>query len=71
MDLAHGHGLAVILDVVYNHVGPDGNYLDHFSHEYFNDRHETDWGRALNFDGPGSDAVPVLPATGRPSSRAS
>jgi maltooligosyltrehalose trehalohydrolase len=57
VDLAHGHGLAVILDVVYNHVGPDGNYLEHFSDAYFTDRHETDWGTAINFDGPGSGPV--------------
>ena len=52
-----GHGLAVILDVVYNHLGPDGNYLREFSPDYFTDRHETDWGEAINFDGPGSGPV--------------
>jgi len=57
VDHAHGHGLAVILDVVYNHLGPDGNYLKHFSPDYFTDRHQTDWGEALNFDGPGSGPV--------------
>ena len=46
VDHAHGHGLAVILDVVYNHLGPDGNYLKHFSPDYFTDRHQTDWGGA-------------------------
>jgi maltooligosyltrehalose trehalohydrolase len=48
---AHRLGLAVILDVVYNHLGPDGNYLGHFAEEYFSREHETDWGLAPNFDG--------------------
>ena len=51
-DRAHALGLGVILDVVYNHVGPDGNYLADFAPEYFTDRYENDWGRALNFEGP-------------------
>jgi maltooligosyltrehalose trehalohydrolase len=51
IDSAHRHGLAVILDVVYNHVGPDGNYLKAFSADYFTDRYENEWGEALNFDG--------------------
>ncbi len=45
-------GLGVILDVVYNHIGPDGNYLAKFAKSYFSDRHKTDWGEAINFDGP-------------------
>jgi maltooligosyltrehalose trehalohydrolase len=49
--------VAVILDVVYNHLGPEGNYLGQFAEEYFSDRHQTEWGEALNFDGPGSPAV--------------
>ena len=57
VDQAHGCGLAVILDVVYNHLGPAGNYLRHFSPDYFTDRHGTDWGEAINFDGPGSGPV--------------
>jgi maltooligosyltrehalose trehalohydrolase len=57
VDAAHAEGMAVILDVVYNHVGPDGNYLARFSPSYFTDRHSNDWGAALNFDGP--DAGPV------------
>jgi maltooligosyltrehalose trehalohydrolase len=57
VDRAHGLGLAVILDVVYNHAGPDGNYLEVFAPEYFTDRYATDWGKAINFDGP--DAGPV------------
>lgn len=51
VDRAHAQGLAVILDVVYNHLGPDGNYLPHFSKDYFTDRYETEWGEPLNFDG--------------------
>ena len=54
---AHANGLAVILDVVYNHVGPDGNFLDRFSAEYFSSAHHTDWGDAVNFDGPGCREV--------------
>lgn len=57
VDAAHALGIGVILDVVYNHIGPDGNYLPRFSSSYFNDRHATDWGEAINFDGP--DAGPV------------
>jgi maltooligosyltrehalose trehalohydrolase len=52
VDRAHELGLAVILDVVYNHFGPDGNYLKRFSPDYFTDRYENDWGEAINFDGP-------------------
>jgi maltooligosyltrehalose trehalohydrolase len=52
VDRAHAVGIGVILDVVYNHLGPDGNYLGDFSPDYFTDRYETDWGRALNFEGP-------------------
>jgi maltooligosyltrehalose trehalohydrolase len=51
VDAAHGHGLAVILDVVYNHVGPKGNYLRQFSPWYFTDRYPNEWGEAINFDG--------------------
>src|ERR1700733_15284331 len=52
----HGHGLAVLLDVVYNHLGPDGNYLRHFA-PYFTNLVKTAWGDAINYDGPGSDGV--------------
>jgi maltooligosyltrehalose trehalohydrolase len=52
VDRAHALGIGVILDVVYNHLGPDGNYLHDFSPEYFTDRYENDWGPALNFEGP-------------------
>jgi maltooligosyltrehalose trehalohydrolase len=52
----HAHGLAVLLDVVYNHLGPDGNYLASYA-PYFTDRYKTGWGAALNYDGPHSDEV--------------
>src|SRR5262249_38468012 len=51
VDASHRLGLAVILDVVYNHFGPDGNYLGVYSPYYFSTRHHTAWGQALNFDG--------------------
>lgn len=57
VDAAHGLGLAVILDVVYNHLGPDGAYLAAVMPTIFTDRHHTPWGRAINLDGPGSAAV--------------
>lgn len=57
VDRAHALGLGVILDVVYNHLGPDGNYASHFAPAFFTERHETDWGAAINYDGP--DAQPV------------
>jgi maltooligosyltrehalose trehalohydrolase len=56
VDAAHGAGLAVLLDVVYNHLGPEGNYLGRFG-PYFTARYRTPWGEAVNFDGPGSDEV--------------
>jgi maltooligosyltrehalose trehalohydrolase len=52
----HTLGLGVLLDVVYNHLGPDGNYLAQYG-PYFTDRYKTGWGAALNYDGPHSDAV--------------
>jgi maltooligosyltrehalose trehalohydrolase len=52
VDRAHALGLAVILDVVYNHLGPDGNYLADFSTDYFTDRYKNDWGQSINFEGP-------------------
>ena len=57
VDRAHAHGIAVILDVVYNHFGPDGNYATCFSQSYFTDRYENEWGEAINFDGPDSGPV--------------
>jgi len=56
VNAAHALGLAVVLDVVYNHVGPEGNYLERFG-PYFTDAHCTPWGRAINYDGRGSDEV--------------
>jgi maltooligosyltrehalose trehalohydrolase len=52
VDAAHRHRLGVILDVVYNHLGPDGNYLAEFSADYFTDKYKNDWGQAINFEGP-------------------
>ncbi|HVA48189.1 MAG TPA: malto-oligosyltrehalose trehalohydrolase [Pirellulales bacterium] len=52
----HRAGLAVLIDVVYNHLGPAGNYLEEFG-PYFSERHFTPWGKAVNFDGPRSDDV--------------
>ncbi|HMF16751.1 MAG TPA: malto-oligosyltrehalose trehalohydrolase [Gemmataceae bacterium] len=57
VDSAHRLGLAVLLDVVYNHLGPDGNYLGVYSPFYFSKRHKTAWGDGLNFDGEHSDMV--------------
>ena len=56
IDACHQRGLAVTLDVVYNHLGPEGNYLHDFG-PYFTDRYRTPWGAAINFDGPDSDEV--------------
>ncbi len=57
VDAAHGEGLAVLLDVVYNHLGPDGAYLALFSPFYFSEAHKTPWGQAVNLDGPGNEHV--------------
>jgi maltooligosyltrehalose trehalohydrolase len=57
VDRAHALGLAVIHDVVYNHLGPDGNYLGQFSPDYFSAKHTTDWGEAINFDGKNCGSV--------------
>ena len=54
---AHERGLMVLLDVVYNHFGPDGNYLHDYAPTFFNARHATPWGAAINFDGEGSRTV--------------
>lgn len=57
VDQAHTLGLGVILDVVYNHFGPDGNYLKQFSESYFTERYKNEWGEAINFDGEQSGPV--------------
>jgi maltooligosyltrehalose trehalohydrolase len=56
VDACHRHGLAVVLDVVYNHLGPEGNYLERFG-PYLTDRYQTPWGRGVNFDGCHSRSV--------------
>ncbi len=56
VDACHGRGLGVIIDVVYNHLGPSGNYLAQFG-PYFSSRHTTNWGDGVNLDGPDSDPV--------------
>jgi maltooligosyltrehalose trehalohydrolase len=56
VDACHAAGLAVVMDVVYNHLGPDGNVLGEYG-PYFTDKHRTPWGDAINYDGPGSDEV--------------
>ncbi|MGH7227382.1 MAG: alpha-amylase family glycosyl hydrolase, partial [Gemmataceae bacterium] len=56
VDACHAAGLAIFLDVIYNHLGPEGNYLADFG-PYFTDHYKTPWGKAVNYDGPGCDAV--------------
>ncbi len=57
VDTAHRHRIGVILDVVYNHLGPDGNYLKQFAPAYFTEKYTTEWGEAINFDGPNAGPV--------------
>ncbi len=57
VDRAHSLGLAVILDVVYNHFGPDGNFMREFSDSFFTNRYKNEWGETINFDGEGSEGV--------------
>ena len=57
VEAAHMRGISVILDVVYNHFGPDGNYLSLYAPAFFTGRHKTPWGDAINYDGPDSRAV--------------
>ena len=57
VDSAHGAGLGVVLDVVYNHFGPDGNYLSQISPQYYSEHYQTELGEAINFDGPDSGPV--------------
>ncbi len=54
VDAAHARGLMAFLDVVYNHFGPEGNYLHHYAPQFFTERHKTPWGAAINFDDVGS-----------------
>ena len=56
VNVCHENGLAVVLDVVYNHMGPEGNYLRSFG-PYFTDKYKTPWGDAINFDDAGCDSV--------------
>jgi maltooligosyltrehalose trehalohydrolase len=60
IDAAHARGLAVLIDAVYNHFGPDGNYLRAYSPHYFTGRHHTPWGDAVNYDSEGSPYVRSL-----------
>jgi maltooligosyltrehalose trehalohydrolase len=57
VDDAHARGLMVLLDVVYNHFGPEGNYLHAYAPQFFNPKHQTPWGAAINFDGEHSATV--------------
>jgi maltooligosyltrehalose trehalohydrolase len=57
IDSAHRKGLMVLLDVVYNHFGPEGSYLHNVAPQFFSERHRTPWGKSINFDGPGSRTV--------------
>jgi maltooligosyltrehalose trehalohydrolase len=57
VEAAHRRGVMVFLDVVYNHFGPEGNYLHHYAPQFFTERHHTPWGAAINFDGPDSQWV--------------
>src|SRR6476660_8013017 len=57
VDAAHRKGLMIFLDVVYNHFGPDGNYLPVYAPQILTDRHKTPWGSAINYDG--ADATPM------------
>ncbi len=63
VDEAHRNRIAVILDVVYNHVGPDGNYLKEFSQDYFTAKYANEWGEALNFDGRNAHGMRELVKT--------
>ena len=64
VNACHQHGLAVVLDVVYNHLGPEGNYLPEFA-PCFTDAHHTPWGKAINLTGPGATAFAASLSTTR------
>jgi malto-oligosyltrehalose trehalohydrolase len=57
VEACHARGLSVFLDVVYNHLGPEGNYLGRYAPAFFSREHKTPWGEAINFDGPGSEVA--------------
>src|SRR5207253_5704421 len=57
VEACHARGLAIFLDVVYNHFGPEGNYLSSIAPDFFTERHHTPWGAALDFEGPRSRPV--------------
>src|SRR5207244_377731 len=57
IDRSHGLGIGVILDVVYNHFGPDGNYINQFSEDYLSQKYKNEWGDPINFDGANSGPV--------------
>ena len=57
IDAAHARGVMVLLDVVYNHFGPEGNHLHRYAPQFFNEAHRTPWGAAINFDGDGARTV--------------
>jgi malto-oligosyltrehalose trehalohydrolase len=57
VDACHARGLAVFLDVVYNHFGPEGNYLHRYAPAFFTPRHRSLWGDGINYDGPGAEVV--------------
>jgi maltooligosyltrehalose trehalohydrolase len=57
VEAAHGNGIAVVLDVVYNHFGPEGNFLPLYAPDFFTSRHKTPWGNAIRFDG--ANSLPV------------
>src|SRR5690606_35638706 len=60
VDRAHALGLGVLLDVVYNHLGPKGDFLNEYSDDYKSRRHQTEWGPGFNFDGPARQGARTL-----------
>ena len=57
IDVAHAHGIAMVLDVVYNHFGPEGNYLHRYAGDFFTEKYKTPWGAAINFEGDSGQRV--------------